>query len=80
MTVIPQKERQTLAHACHALMCGSREKMRGVSVEAEDTGEPNGEARVMQKLMGKHKFKSKNFDPRIEPKIAIDTMEEGHVR
>jgi hypothetical protein len=60
----PERETNSRACACHAPMHGRLERLRGASVEAEDTSEPIGEARVVQKLTEKHRSRSKNFDPR----------------
>lgn len=57
-------ENHSIAHASHVPVRRCPEVKRLVSVEAEDDGESEREAHVMQKLAEKHRSKFKNFDPR----------------
>lgn len=60
----PEREKNSRACACHTPMRGLWERSRRALVEAEDAGEPTRETRVVQKLKGERRSRSKNFDPR----------------
>lgn len=54
----------SLAHACQAPMHGRPERTRLVATETENDSEHHGEARVVQKLVEKHRYSFENFGSR----------------
>jgi hypothetical protein len=57
-----ERETNSLACASHTQVRGRRLVLRRPLVEAEDTGKPNGEARVGQYLTEDRRSRTKDFD------------------
>jgi hypothetical protein len=62
--------------ASHAPMRGCLEGLQLVSTETKDNGNHDGEARVVLNLE-EYRSRFENFDPRSEPNLTEDTVEEG---
>jgi hypothetical protein len=65
----------SLARAEDAPARGQRWGARRLSVDSEDADEPTGEARVVRKLVGKSRSRSKDLDAKNHPKNAQNTVE-----
>jgi hypothetical protein len=57
-------------------MCGCLEGLQLVSTETEDDGNHNEEVCVVLNLE-EYRSRFENFDPRFEPNLTKDTVEEG---